>query len=179
MAGVDKHGASRGVPGVNCIWPWADNGQIIAHSLTDQEAGDASQVEPLLNQVDREIKQFTADGAYDGGSTYGAVLKYSAAARLVIPPRVTAVESDDTGPPGQRDGHIRAIANDGRLKWQVSTGYGKRALIETAIGHYKGQIGRRLRAIICGSEDRGRHRLRRSQPHARMRMPGVRSPSGS
>ena len=51
-----------------------------------------------------------------------------------------------TGPPGQRDDHIRAIANDGRLKWQTATGYGRRALIETAIGRYKGLIGRRLRA---------------------------------
>lgn len=32
------------------------------------------------------------------------------------------------------------------MKWQSSTGYGKRALIETAIGRYKGIIGRRLRA---------------------------------
>ncbi len=35
---------------------------------------------------------------------------------------------------------------DGRLKWQTSTGYGKRALIETAIGRYKGVIGPRLHA---------------------------------
>jgi hypothetical protein len=32
------------------------------------------------------------------------------------------------------------------MKWQASTGYGKRALIETAIGRYKGMIARRLRA---------------------------------
>jgi hypothetical protein len=35
---------------------------------------------------------------------------------------------------------------DGRLKWQASTGYGKRALVETAMGRYKGVIGPRLRA---------------------------------
>lgn len=123
----------------------ADNGEIIAHSLTDQDAGDASQAESLLDQIDGEIGQFTADGAYDGGPTYRSVLQHSVAARVVIPPRSTAVESDDTGSPGQRDGHIRAIANDGRLRWQASTGYGKRALIETAIGRYKDLIGRRLR----------------------------------
>jgi IS5 family transposase len=44
----------------------ADSGEIIAHSLTDQETGDASQLEPLLDQIDDEIGQFTADGAYDG-----------------------------------------------------------------------------------------------------------------
>ncbi|ANT54772.1 putative transposase [Mesorhizobium amorphae CCNWGS0123] len=64
----------------------------------------------------------------------GAVLQHSFAATIVIPPRVTAVESGAIGPPGQRDGHIRAIANDGRLKWQTATGYGRCALIETAIG---------------------------------------------
>ena len=35
---------------------------------------------------------------------------------------------------------------DGRLKWQTSTGYAKRALAETAMGRYKGVIGPRLRA---------------------------------
>jgi hypothetical protein len=109
-------------------------------------------VEPLLDQVDGQIGQFTADGAYDGGPTYRSVLKHSAAARIVIPPRSTAVESDDTDPPGQRDGHIRAIANDGRMKWQTATGYGKRALIETAIGRYKALIGRRLRARLFPSQ---------------------------
>ena len=32
------------------------------------------------------------------------------------------------------------------MKWQASTGYGKRAWVETAIGRYKSLIGRRLRA---------------------------------
>lgn len=41
----------------------ADSGEIIVHSLTDQETGDASQLEPLLDQIDDEIDQFTADGA--------------------------------------------------------------------------------------------------------------------
>lgn len=32
------------------------------------------------------------------------------------------------------------------MKRQVSNGYGKRSLVETAIGRYKSTIGRRLRA---------------------------------
>ncbi len=124
----------------------ADNGEIIAHRLTDQETGDLSQVEPLLGQIDAKIGQFTADGAYDGGPAYAAVLHHSATARIVIPPLTAAAENDGTGPPSQRDDHIREIANVGRLKWQAATGYGKRALVETAIGRYKTLIGRRLRA---------------------------------
>jgi hypothetical protein len=32
------------------------------------------------------------------------------------------------------------------MNWQVSNGYGKHALVETAIGRYKSTIGRRPRA---------------------------------
>ena len=100
----------------------------------------------MLSQIDGGIDQFTADGAYDGKPTYQTVLQHSATASVVIPPRSTAVESGSAGPPGQRDMHIAAIAKDGRLQWQAAPGYGKRALIETAIGRYKASIGRRLRA---------------------------------
>ncbi len=124
----------------------ADSGEIIAQSLTNQEVGDASQLEPLLDQIDEEIDQFTADGAYDGTPTYDAVLFYSPGARVVIPPRSNAVERPNAQACCQRDDHIASMQIDGRLTWQTSTGYGKRALVETAMGRYKGVIGPRLRA---------------------------------
>jgi hypothetical protein len=114
--------------------------------LTDQGTGDVAQVEPLLDQIGDPIGQFTADGAYDGKSTYDAVIDHSAAAAVVIPPRVNAVEPIDDRPPGQRDQHITVINRDGRMKWQASTGYGKRSLVETAIGRYRSIIRRRQRA---------------------------------
>ncbi|TCQ99048.1 DDE family transposase [Neorhizobium sp. JUb45] len=124
----------------------ADSGEIIAHSLTEQETGDASQLEPLLDQIDDEIGQFTADGAYDGDPGYDAVLRHSPGARVVIPPRSNAVERPNAQASCQRDDHIASMQISGRLKWQTSTGYGKRALAETAMGRYKGVIGPRLRA---------------------------------
>jgi hypothetical protein len=88
----------------------AGNGDIGAETLTDQNTDDSAQVEPLLNQIDGEIGQFTADGAYDGKPTYRAVLEHSDTANIVIPPRSTAVESNgDTGPLDQRDKHIAAM----------------------------------------------------------------------
>ena len=117
----------------------ADSGEIIAHSLTDQETGDASQLEPLLDQIDDEIGQLTADGAYDGLPTYDAVLRHSAGARVVIPPRTNAVERPNAQACCQRDDHIASMQAGGRLKWQTSTGYGKRALVETAMGRYNRQ----------------------------------------
>ncbi|SJM32469.1 transposase (fragment) [Mesorhizobium delmotii] len=41
----------------------ADSGETIAHTLTDQDTGDASPVGPLLDQIDGPIRQFTVDGA--------------------------------------------------------------------------------------------------------------------
>ena len=98
----------------------ADTGEIIAHAMTDQDTGDASQVEPLLNQIDVPIGQFTADGAYDGKPTYDAVIRHSVDATVVIPPRANAVERSDTEPSTQRDRHIEAIKADGRMKWQAA-----------------------------------------------------------
>ena len=48
----------------------ANSGLIVTHTLNDQDAGDASQVELLLDQIDDRSGQFTADGAYDGAPTY-------------------------------------------------------------------------------------------------------------
>ena len=86
----EKHGAKsrRGWRKLHLVVD-ADSGEIIAHSLTDKETGGASQVKPLLDQIDDEIGQFTADGAYDGTPTYEAVLRHSAGAMVVIPPRST------------------------------------------------------------------------------------------
>ncbi|MCF1462074.1 IS5 family transposase [Agrobacterium vitis] len=124
----------------------ADSGEIIAHVMTDQDAGDATQVEALLDQIDDPIGQFTGDGAYDGNPTYEAVTKRSAGAAVVIPPRANGVEQPDADLFSQRDHHIAAINADGRMKWQAATDYGKRSLVETAIGRYKSIIGHRLRA---------------------------------
>jgi hypothetical protein len=126
----------------------ADSGEIIALTMTDQDTGDTSQVEPLLGQINGPIGQFTADGAYDGKPTYDAIINHSTDAYIVIPPRANAVEPADDKPSGQRDLHIAAIKRDGRMKWQATTGYGRRALVETAIGRYKAIIiGQRLRAL--------------------------------
>lgn len=60
--------------------------------------------------------------------------------------RTQTVERPNAQASCQRDDHIASIQIDGRLIWQASTGYGKRALIEAAMGRYKGIISPRLRA---------------------------------
>lgn len=139
--------------GANFTWRWTPTAaKIISHAMTDQDAGDASQVEPLLHQIDNPISQFTADGAYDGEPPYDVVSRHSADAAVVIPPRSNAIDRSDAGIVSQRDRHIAAIKANGRMSWQAATGYGKRSLIETAIGRYKSIVGHRLRAHTLGAQ---------------------------
>src|SRR5450756_1578318 len=100
---VEKHGQKgrRGWRKLH-LAVHADSGQIVAQTLTEKEMGDPSQVGPLLDQI-QDIEQVTADGAYDGAPTYQTVAQHGAHIRIVIPPHVTAVLSDEAGHgPSQR-----------------------------------------------------------------------------
>lgn len=132
----------------------ANTGMIVASTLTDKDVDDPSQVQPLLDQLQDEIAQVTADGAYDGEPTYQTIEARGADIAVVIPPRATAVLSDEAATsPSQRDRHITTIAEKGRLAWQDETGYGRRSLVETAMGRYKAIIGPRLR-LRCPKRQR-------------------------
>jgi hypothetical protein len=127
----------------------ADTGEIVANTLTKDDADDIGEVPGLLQQIDGEITSFIADGAYDGEPAYQAVARQQQdpPPDVVIPPRVSAVLSTDSiNRQSQRDRHIRMIAEKGRMGWQKATGYGRRSLVETAIGRYKHSIGSILRA---------------------------------
>jgi hypothetical protein len=124
----------------------ADNGMIVARTLTDQDADDPSQVAPMLDQIDVGIAKVTADGAYDGAPTYATIAAHGDNIEVVIPPRSTAVLSGEQGPFDRRDRHLATITELGRLAWQKATDYGKRSLVETTMGRYKALIGPRLRA---------------------------------
>ena len=124
----------------------ADNFSIVAHTLTDSHTDDPSQVGPLLSQTDGPITQVTVDGAYDSHPTYNTITGHGEGITVAIPPRVTAVLEETTGPPCQRDLHLTMIQEKGRLVWQAAVGYGKRALVETMMACWKTLIGIRLRA---------------------------------
>src|SRR3954469_2150248 len=75
----------------------ADNGTIVAQTLTDQDTDDPSQVGPLLDQIDARITRVTADGAYDGAPTYATIAAHGEDIAVVIPPRSTAILSGEQG----------------------------------------------------------------------------------
>ncbi len=122
----------------------ADTHEITAVELTPDDAGDVSALPDLLGQIESPVGSVTADGAYDGDTVYGEVLQRHPPARVIIPPRSTAVLSE--AGTTQRDDHLRSIRKHGRIGWQRRSGFGRRSLVETAMYRYKTIIGRRLHA---------------------------------
>ena len=131
----------------------ADAGHILAVELTTHDVDDASQVAPLLDQIDRPIASFTADGAYDGDDVYAAVAARHPEAAVVVPPRSNAVPTSTAQTePSQRDRHLAVIAERGRRGWQKVSGYNFRALVEADIHRWKQVIGGALHSHADGRQ---------------------------
>jgi transposase len=145
---IEKHGSRRrrswrklhiGVDG--------STGQILASELTAHDVDDGSQVEPLLDQITAPLASFIGDGAYDQAGIYGTVAERHSDADVIIPPRSTAVLSEDVeSAPTQRDRHLQSIAEHGRRGWQKRSGYTQRALVETTVSRLKRVMGNALRS---------------------------------
>jgi hypothetical protein len=144
---VEKHGTSK-----RRSWRKlhigfdAVTGRIVACILTDRDVDDASQVDPLLDQIGEPVELFLGDGGYDRTGVYTTLDERHPAATVVVPPRADAVLSAtaDTEPT-QRDGHIQAIAGTGRMAWQRDSGYNQRAGVEGQFARWKQVIGDGLR----------------------------------
>jgi IS5 family transposase len=144
---VEKHGTSK-----RRSWRKlhigfdAVTGRIVAAILTDRDVDDASQVGPLLDQIVDPVELFLGDGGYDRTNVYTALDERHPDATVVVPPRVDAVLSAtaDTEPT-QRDRHIQAIAEKGRMAWQRDSGYNQRAGVEGQFARWKQVIGDGLR----------------------------------
>jgi DDE family transposase len=145
---IEKHGTRRRRSWRKLhIGVDADTGQILASELTSSDVDDGSQVEPMLDQITCPLASFTGDGAYDQAGIYGTVGKRHSEAHVIVPPRSTAVLSEDRETtPTQRDRHLHSIAGHGLMGWQKRSGYTRRALVEAAISRFKRVIGDALRS---------------------------------
>lgn len=71
----------------------ADSGEIVAQTLTLAGVDDASQVKPMLEQIDGRVDRWGGDGAYDRWSvlhTLAYPLGQDTPIEAVIPPRCDA-----------------------------------------------------------------------------------------
>jgi hypothetical protein len=124
----------------------AVTGRIVASLLTDRDVDDASQVDPLLDQITEPVEVFMGDGGYDRTNVYTALDERHPDVMVIVPPRADAVLSAtaDTNPT-QRDRHIQAITGKGRMAWQRDSGYNERARVEGQCARWKQVIGDGLR----------------------------------
>ena len=122
-----------------------DNKHIIhGVELTDRFTSDDQVVEDLVNQVDNEVDQLTADGAYDKNPVYEKITDKFPNAAIIIPPDSDAVYNSKAHP--QRNQNLQDIQTFGRMHWQKIQAYGNRNISELAIQRYKKILGNKLHA---------------------------------
>lgn len=138
---ADKHGADK----TRKSWRKLhigidrDSREIVSSLLTTEHIGDETALPDLIAGVDVPVERLLADGAYDGTAVFTALqTKFGPEVEVIITPPRSAV----LGLYGQRDAHIRAIAErGGRMAWQAETGYNFRALVEAQFGRWKSVRG--------------------------------------
>jgi hypothetical protein len=117
-------------------------GEIVAAVASGAGVADDDALPDLLEQVEGEIKQVSADGAYDKRRCYDALAERGA--KAVIPPRRDAKiwqHGNGAGAPWQRDENLRAIRQKGRHRWKQESGYHRRSLAETTFFRIKTLFG--------------------------------------
>lgn len=120
-------------------------GFICAQTLTENSVDDASQLEPILEQIEDETDKLSADGAYDRKKCWDLLEKWDIEG--VIPPRKDAVYwVDEHGEllDYQRNHVLKKIDELGEKEWKKQSGYHRRSLSETAMMRFKVIFGNKL-----------------------------------
>ena len=120
----------------------ADTQEIEAEVLTENNCIDSSAVPPLLQQVNRKIRSFRGDGAYDKWLVYNTLA--TRGIQPIIPPQHNAKikrHGNASVPVLPRDAAIRIIRRLGRAAWKLQVGYHRRSLVETAMHRLKTTFG--------------------------------------
>lgn len=121
-------------------------GEIEAEVLTAAGVDDAEKTAELMGQTQAQIKQLSADGAYDKEKVYQAA-RDKKVEKITIPPRRDAVLWTETPTaPHPRNTNLRRVWEVGRKAWKEESGYHRRSLAETTIFRFKTIFGDRLAA---------------------------------
>jgi len=116
--------------------------EVVAVDVTASRVHDSRKLTGLLSMVPGRIGQVYGDCAYDTKVCYESILDLDAAP--TIPPRRSARCSGGTAPPlwrSVRDATIRAIREQGRYRWRVSSGCTRQSLAENAFSRFKVLFG--------------------------------------
>jgi transposase len=122
-------------------------GEILAAVVSTNNVRDGEVFGDILDQIDEDIYQVSADGAYDQRDCYQIIEDRRADA--IIPPRKDAViwqHGNSKAPPHPRDENLRKIRKHGRKKWKKDAGYHRRSIAETTMFRLKVTFGDRVSA---------------------------------
>lgn len=133
--------------------------EIVAAVATTNSITDADAFSDVLNQLDGDIDQISADGAYDKRKVYTAINTRNTdsptTTRAVIPPRRNAKiwqHGNSKQERLDRDEHLRSIRKNGRAEWKRQSQYHRRSIAETAMFRFKTIFGERLGARVFESQ---------------------------
>lgn len=96
-------------------------------------------------QMDIDVEQVTADGAYDKNHVYESLTNKFRNIDVIIPPDSDSVFNKDNH--YQRNRNYQEIKTFGRMAWQQVRKYGNRNKSEMAIQRYKKILGSRLHSV--------------------------------
>jgi transposase len=122
-------------------------GEILAAVVTTNDVHDGEVLNDVLEAIEGDIEQVSADGAYDHRHCYDEITERRA--KPVIPPRKDAViwqHGNCKAPPHPRDENLRYIRKHGRKKWKRNANYHRRSLAETTMFRFKAIFGGNLSA---------------------------------
>lgn len=132
-----------------------EDGEIQAVLLTENSVSDDAAVAVLLKQIEQEIDEFAADGAYDKRKVYDNLNAHSPNVKILIPPHKNAriwQHGNTKTERLKRDENLRAIRKSGRKEWKKNSGYHVRSLAETAMFRVKTIFGDELSARLLETQ---------------------------
>jgi hypothetical protein len=122
-------------------------GEILAMMVTTNDVGDGQMLPDLLDQIEDEIEQVSADGAYDQKQCYDAIQEREATA--AIPPRRGARiwhHGNRKAERHNRDENLRRVRKVGRKTWKQESNYHRRSISETTMFRFKAIFGSSVRS---------------------------------
>ena len=131
------------------------DGEIQAVLLTENHVSDDAAVDALLAQIEQELAEFAADGAYDKRKVYDSLNTHSPDVTILIPPRKNAriwQHGNTQAERLKRDENLRSIRKQGRQAWKQNSGYHKRSLVETTMFRLKTIFGGELSARLLETQ---------------------------
>lgn len=132
-----------------------EDGEIQAVILTENNVSDDAAVGVLLEQIEQEIVNFAADGAYDKRKVYDRLNTHSPDVNILIPPRKNAriwKHGNTKTERLKRDENLRSIRKHGRKEWKKDSGYHVRSLAETTMFRLKTIFGDNLSARLLETQ---------------------------